>query len=118
MTRLLAVLLLLAIPSARADVLLSGPMPKIFASKAKPTPETGYTPAPTADQDISAPVVRPGKDAVIAPTLINRTANRGNPASGFVPGADYSDVMARRGRQLTGLGTTLAPAVTIRQPLQ
>lgn len=118
MRRLLVIILLLGAGEARAYTLLNGPMPLLSPARPPVAQADATIPAPRPDPDARAPAEPQGRGAVVSPGLIDRRAKTPG-GSGFAPGSDYSEDLARRGgRPSTGIGTTLAPGLLLRAPLQ
>ena len=118
MRTLLALLALAAAAPAWADTaptLLPGTMPSL--SQGRPGTQR-FSPAPVPDPDIRAPRSQRDPNAVeLAPSLTRTNTGRAMAGDGFTPGSAYNGELERRNGR-AGLGTTLAPSVNMRMPLQ
>ena len=95
--------------------LLPGTMPSL--SQGRPSAQR-FSPAPVPDPDLRAPRSQRDPNAVeIVPGLTRTNTGRAMAGDGFTPGSAYNgDLERRNGRG--GLGSTLAPSVNMRMPLQ
>ena len=106
----------LATPAlADTPTLLPGTMPSL--SQGRPSAQR-FSPAPVPDPDLRAPRSQRDPNAVeIVPGLTRTNTGRAMAGDGFTPGSAYNgDLERRNGRG--GLGSTLAPSVNMRMPLQ
>lgn len=116
-----ALVLLLALTSAMpalADstpTLLPGTMPSL--SQGRPSPQR-FTPAPVPDPDIRAPRSQRDPNAVeVSPGLTRTNTGRALAGDGFTPGSAYNGELERRNGR-GGIGSTLAPSVNMKMPVQ
>ncbi len=100
---------------ADTPTLLPGTMPSL--SQGRPSAPR-FSPAPVPDPDLRAPRSQRDPNAVeIAPGLTRTNTGRALVGDGFTPGSAYSGELERRNGR-GGLGSTLAPSVNMRMPLQ
>jgi hypothetical protein len=98
-----------------APTLLPGTMPSL--SQGRPSAQR-FAPAPVPNPDISAPRGHHDPNAVqISPGLTRTNTGRALSGDGFTPGSAYSGELERRNGR-AGLGTTLAPSVNMKVPVQ
>jgi hypothetical protein len=118
--RLLLALALLA-PAGIAPVwaetkptLLPGAMPSLNQGRASPQ---RFVPAPVPNPDIIAPRVARDPNAIqVSPGLRRTDTGRALSGDGFATGSAYNGELERRGRG--GVGSTLAPSLNLRMPMQ
>lgn len=105
-----------ALPAlAETPTLLPGTMPSL--SQGRPSTQR-FSPAPVPNPDISAPRSYRDPNAVeITPGLTRTNTGRALAGDGFTPGSAYSGELERRSGR-AGLGTTLAPSVNMKVPVQ
>jgi hypothetical protein len=110
------VALALATPAlADTPTLLPGTMPSL--SQGRPSAQR-FSPAPVPNPDLLAPRSQRDPNAVqIAPGLTRTNTGRALAGDGFTPGSAYNGELERRNGR-AGLGSTLAPSVNMRMPLQ
>jgi|GEM_PF-5781011 len=119
MARALPLLLagLLAAP-AWADTtptLLPGFMPSLNQGRGSPE---RFAPAPVPNANLIAPHTARDRNAVeVSPGLMRTNTGRALAGDGFAPGSAYSGELERRSRT-GGVGSTLAPSLNLRMPLQ
>ena len=119
MARALPLLLagLLAAP-AWADTtptLLPGFMPSLNQGRGSPE---RFAPAPVPNANLIAPRTAGDRNAVeVSPGLMRTNTGRALAGDGFAPGSAYSGELERRSRT-GGVGSTLAPSLKLRMPLQ
>jgi hypothetical protein len=113
---LVLVALALATPAlADTPTLLPGTMPSL--SQGRPSAQR-FSPAPVPNPDLLAPRSQRDPNAVqIAPGLTRTNTGRALAGDGFTPGSAYNGELERRNGR-AGLGSTLAPSVNMRMPLQ
>jgi hypothetical protein len=106
----------LATPAlADTPTLLPGTMPSL--SQGRPSAQR-FSPAPVPNPDLLAPRSQRDPNAVqIAPGLTRTNTGRALAGDGFTPGSAYNGELERRNGR-AGLGSTLAPSVNMRMPLQ
>jgi hypothetical protein len=114
---LLLALLLLA-PPAWADnqpTMLPGNMPSLSQGRAI----GGYAPAPVPNPDARAPRGQRDPNAVeLTPGLTRTNTGQGLAGDGFARGSAYNGELERRGGRAAGIGSTIAPSLNMRVPMQ
>jgi hypothetical protein len=113
----LLVVLLAAFP-AMADApltVLPGAMPSL--SQGRGTAQR-FAPAPVPNPNLVAPRSARDPNAMeVSPGLTRTNTGRALAGDGFAPGSAYTGELERRGRS-AGLGSTLAPSLNLRMPVQ
>ena len=98
-----------------APTLLQGTMPSL--SQGRPSQQR-FSPAPVPDPDIRAPRTQRDPGAVeVSPGLTRTNTGRALSGDGFTPGSAYNGELERRNGR-GGLGSTLAPSVNMKMPVQ
>ena len=114
----IASLLIAAAAPACADpgTMLNGRMPSLSQGRAPGT--SLYAPSPVPNPDVDAP--RGAKDpyAVAVVPGLTRTETDKITGEGFSPGSNFSGTMERRDRSAGGIGSTLAPSLRVKVPVQ
>ena len=113
---LLAVLL--AAGPALADTsftVLPGIMPSLSQGR---TAAQRFAPAPMPNPNLVAPRALRDPNAVeVSPSLTRTNTGRAMGGDGFAPGSAYSGELERRNGS-AGIGSTLAPSLNLRMPVQ
>lgn len=117
---LVAALILAATVPAQAYLMLEGPMPTLSGRKLpKAAPKSdGFDPAPRPNMDLQAPVTRERGGVSLVPGVVNRNSVPATTGNGYAPGSAFSNSLERARRSPTELGSTFAPALNLRVPLQ
>ncbi len=115
--RALLPVLVLAAP-AWADTtptMLPGAMPSLNQGRGSPQ---RFAPAPVPNANLIAPRDARDPNAMqVSPSLTRTNTGRALAGDGFAPGSAYSGELERRGRS-GGVGSTLAPSLNLRMPVQ
>jgi len=113
-----ALLVLLAAASALADTpptMLPGKMPALSQGRGSALPR--FAPAPVPNPDLVAPTAQRDSSAVqVSPGLTRMSAGQAHAGDGFARGSAYAGELERRNRG--GLGSTIAPSLNLKMPLQ
>ncbi|MCW3477804.1 hypothetical protein [Limobrevibacterium gyesilva] len=113
---LLAVLALTATQAAAGSfTVMSGPNPLAPPAPVVPNPQ-GFAPAPTPNQDLSAPrtqVKRQKGQAEISASLGEKQRAL-RPGDGFSPGSSFNEDLQRRNRS----ATNFAPTINLTMPVE
>jgi hypothetical protein len=94
---------------------LSGRMPSL--SQGRPSP-TRFAPAPVPNPDLLPPRDASDPYAVAVVPTLTRTETAKTTGDGFAPGSSFSGSMERRDRGPGGIGSTLAPSLRVKVPVQ
>jgi hypothetical protein len=113
---LLATLFLATPALAEAPAtLLPGAMPSLSQGRLA---AQRFAPAPVPDPTQLAPRAQRDPNAVqVSPGLTRTHTGRALAGDGFAPGSAYTGELERRGRN-AGVGSTLAPSINMRLPVQ
>lgn len=118
MRGLATLLALLVAAPALADstpTMLPGTMPSLSQGRGS---ATNFAPAPVPNPDVRVPRSQRDPNAVeISPGLTRTNTGRAMSGDGFSAGSAYSGELERRGGR-GGLGSTLAPSVNMKMPVQ
>jgi hypothetical protein len=115
---LLACLAALAPAPACADstaTMISGRMPSL--SQGRP-PADRFAPAPVPNPDLQPPRANIDPYAVAVSPTLTRTETAKTTGDGFAPGSTFSGSLERRDRGPGGIGSTLAPSLRVKVPVQ
>ncbi len=119
---LLLLAVLVAVPAwaapAWADTtptLLPGAMPLLNQGRGSPQ---RFVPAPVPNANLIAPrTAREPSAMQVSPGLTRTNTGRAPAGDGYAPGSAYNGELERRGRS-GGVGSTLAPSLNLRLPMQ
>ncbi len=114
----LASLLIAAATPACADpgTMLNSRMPSL--SQGRSPGATLYAPAPVPNPDVAVPRGAQDPYAVAVVPGLTRTETDKITGEGFSPGSNFSGTMERRDRGSGGIGSTLAPSLRVKVPVQ
>lgn len=117
MARALLLLVLLFAHPAWADkpTMLPGNMPSLTQGRAS----GGYSPAPVPNLDARAPRSQRDPNAIeVTPGLTRTNTGQGHGGDGFARGSAYNGELERRSGRSAGIGSTIAPSLNMRMPMQ
>ena len=104
-----------AAPVEPAYKMLPGLMPRLPGQASGESGPGNQAPVPNYDLD--APRARADGRARVEPSVTDRERRRTD-SGGFAPDSGFSSSLERKSRPLTGIGSSLAPSVILRVPLQ
>lgn len=111
---LLALLLVTPASADTTQTMLPGAMPSLNQGRGSPQ---RFVPAPVPNPDIIVPRVARDPNAIqVSPGLRRTDTGRALSGDGFATGSAYNGELERRGRG--GVGSTLAPSLNLRMPVQ